>query len=37
MADGIHFAFTGGNVFASRIWPSIEAWGRQEIEHSESG
>jgi hypothetical protein len=37
LADRIHFAFTGENDFASRVWPSIEAMGRKEIEHSQSG
>ena len=23
LADGIHFTFTGGDVFASRIWPFV--------------
>jgi peptidoglycan/LPS O-acetylase OafA/YrhL/lysophospholipase L1-like esterase len=32
LADGIHFTFTGGNVFASRIWPDIAAWGRKEMD-----
>jgi peptidoglycan/LPS O-acetylase OafA/YrhL/lysophospholipase L1-like esterase len=36
LADGIHFTFTGGNVFASRIWPTIAAWGRREMGHSKS-
>jgi peptidoglycan/LPS O-acetylase OafA/YrhL len=31
LADGIHFTFTGGNVFASRIWPFIVKLGRQQM------
>jgi lysophospholipase L1-like esterase len=36
-ADGIHFTFTGGIVFASRIWPVIAALGRQQMTRSQSG
>ena len=33
LADGVHFTFTGGNVFASRIWPVVAALGaRPDIE-----
>ena len=31
LADGIHFTFTGGDVFASRIWPIIVRLGRQQM------
>ena len=31
LADGIHFTFTGGSVFASRIWPFIAEVGRQQM------
>ena len=31
LADGIHFTFTGGNVFARRIWPFIVRLGRQQM------
>jgi peptidoglycan/LPS O-acetylase OafA/YrhL len=31
LADGIHFTFTGGDVFASRIWPLIVKLGRQQM------
>jgi peptidoglycan/LPS O-acetylase OafA/YrhL len=31
LADGIHFTFTGGNVFAPRIWPFIVRLGRQQM------
>jgi peptidoglycan/LPS O-acetylase OafA/YrhL/lysophospholipase L1-like esterase len=34
LPDGIHFTFTGGNVFASRIWPEIATWGRAEMQQS---
>ncbi|MGH9081537.1 MAG: acyltransferase family protein [Acidimicrobiales bacterium] len=30
-SDGVHFTLGGGNVFASRIWPSVVAFGRQEM------
>ncbi len=30
-ADGIHFTFGGGNVFASRIWPFVVTLGRQQM------
>ncbi len=33
LADGIHFTFKGGNVFASRIWPFIVKLGRQQMAH----
>ena len=33
LADGIHFTFTGGNVFAPRIWPFIVRLGRQQMHH----
>jgi hypothetical protein len=31
LADGIHFTFTGGNVFAPKIWPFIVSLGRQQM------
>ena len=31
LADGIHFTFTGGNVFAPKIWPFIVKLGRQQM------
>jgi peptidoglycan/LPS O-acetylase OafA/YrhL/lysophospholipase L1-like esterase len=31
LADGIHFTFTGGNVFAPKIWPFIVRLGREQI------
>ena len=31
LADGIHFTFTGGDVFASRIWPFIVRLGQQQM------
>jgi peptidoglycan/LPS O-acetylase OafA/YrhL/lysophospholipase L1-like esterase len=31
LADGIHFTFTGGGVFASRVWPLVVRLGRQQI------
>ena len=31
LADGIHFTFTGGNVFAPRIWPFIVSLGRRQM------
>ena len=31
LADGIHFTFTGGDVFASRIWPFVVQLGRQQM------
>jgi lysophospholipase L1-like esterase len=38
LPDGIHFTFTGGKVFASRIWPVIEALGHQQMaQHSTQG
>jgi peptidoglycan/LPS O-acetylase OafA/YrhL/lysophospholipase L1-like esterase len=37
LADGIHFTFTGGNVFASRIWPTIAELGRREMADTKSG
>ena len=33
LADGIHFTFTGGNVFAPRIWPFIVKLARQQMNH----
>ena len=33
LADGIHFTFTGGNVFAPRIWPFIVKLARQQTDH----
>jgi peptidoglycan/LPS O-acetylase OafA/YrhL len=31
-SDGVHFTFTGGNVFAPRIWPKIVTLGHQQME-----
>jgi peptidoglycan/LPS O-acetylase OafA/YrhL len=31
LPDGIHFTFTGGNVFASKIWPFIVKLGRRQM------
>jgi hypothetical protein len=31
LADGVHFTFTGGNHFAPKIWPLIEALGRRQM------
>ncbi len=31
LSDGIHFTFTGGDVFASRIWPFIVRLGQQQM------
>ena len=31
LADGIHFTFTGGSVFAPTIWPFIAKIGRQQM------
>ena len=31
LADGIHFTFTGGNVFAARIWPFVLRLGHQQM------
>ena len=31
LADGIHFTFTGGNVFAPKIWPFIVRLGDQQM------
>ena len=31
LADGIHFTFTGGDVFASRIWPIIVKLRHQQM------
>ncbi len=31
LADGIHFTFTGGDVFAPRIWPFVVRLGRQQM------
>ncbi|HXN62470.1 MAG TPA: acyltransferase [Acidimicrobiales bacterium] len=33
LGDGIHFTFTGGNVFAPRIWPFIVSLGRRQMDH----
>jgi peptidoglycan/LPS O-acetylase OafA/YrhL len=35
-ADGVHFTFTGGNVFAPRIWPLIVALGRRQMARAAS-
>jgi peptidoglycan/LPS O-acetylase OafA/YrhL len=37
LADGIHFTFTGGNVFAPKIWPFIVRLGRQQMARTGSG
>ncbi len=31
LGDGIHFTFTGGNVFAPKIWPFVVSLGRQQM------
>ena len=31
LGDGIHFTFTGGNVFAPKIWPFVVRLGRQQM------
>ncbi|HEY6426670.1 MAG TPA: acyltransferase family protein [Acidimicrobiales bacterium] len=31
LADGIHFTFRGGNVFAAKIWPFIAKLGHQQM------
>jgi peptidoglycan/LPS O-acetylase OafA/YrhL len=31
LADGIHFTYTGGEVFASRIWPLVLKLGREQM------
>ncbi len=31
LADGIHFTFTGGDAFASRIWPYILRLGHEQM------
>ena len=36
-ADGVHFTFTGGNVFAPQIWPAIAALGRQQMAQAVHG
>ncbi len=30
-SDGVHFTLGGGNVFASRIWPTVVTLGRQQM------
>jgi lysophospholipase L1-like esterase len=37
LSDGIHFTFTGGDVFASRIWPFIEQLGRHQMAGAAGG
>jgi hypothetical protein len=32
LGDGIHFTFTGGNVFASRIWPLVVSLGHRRMD-----
>jgi peptidoglycan/LPS O-acetylase OafA/YrhL len=32
LADGVHFTFDGGNVFAPKIWPVIAALGHRQME-----
>ncbi len=34
LGDGIHFTFTGGNVFAPKIWPSVAKLGHQQMTHT---
>jgi hypothetical protein len=36
-ADGVHFTFSGGNVFAPQIWPAIAALGRQQMARTVPG
>ena len=31
LADGIHFTFTGGDVFAAKIWPFVLRLGHQQM------
>ena len=31
LGDGIHFTFTGGNVFAPEIWPFVVRLGHQQM------
>ncbi len=31
LGDGIHFTFTGGNIFAPKIWPFVVNLGRQQM------
>jgi peptidoglycan/LPS O-acetylase OafA/YrhL len=31
LADGVHFTFDGGNVFAPKIWPIMAALGRRQM------
>ena len=35
-SDGVHFAFDGGDVFASRIWPEVVSWGREQMAGADS-
>jgi hypothetical protein len=37
LSDGIHFTFTGGGVFASRIWPYVERVGRRQMAQRDAG
>jgi lysophospholipase L1-like esterase len=34
LADGIHFTFTGGDVFAPMIWPFVVKLGREQMARS---
>jgi peptidoglycan/LPS O-acetylase OafA/YrhL len=34
LADGVHFTFDGGNVFAPKIWPVIAALGHRQMEEA---
>jgi hypothetical protein len=34
LADGVHFTFDGGNVFAPKIWPLIAKLGRRQMAHA---
>lgn len=36
LADGIHFTFTGGDVFPSRIWPFVRRLGHQQMARAEN-
>jgi len=33
-SDGVHFTETGGDVFASRIWPGVVDLGRRQMAHA---
>jgi peptidoglycan/LPS O-acetylase OafA/YrhL len=34
LADGVHFTFDGGNVFAPKIWPLIAKLGHRQMDHA---